>query len=259
MNPTVSVRVADQTCGEVRIAPLAHFAGLAGLHFGEFALQRQQPLLHEPAVQFDLLLAGTARSDAHRCAARHLTKMRPHRAEPWRRVLELSDLDLELRLLRRGAMCEDVEDQLAAIDDLDRGAFARDFLFERLDLARRKLVVENDQRRLQRLRHLRQLFDLPLAEVGSSPRLLAVLHEFAHCPDAGRLGQRPQFGERIFVIRERARQAHADQDRRLRPQVHVFARIDIHRGGDCRAHRRVRWTMNVRMIRVADAAERSSS
>ena len=102
-----------------------NFARLAGLHFLEFTLERDQPTSNDAAINLQLLLARTARSYADRRSARDLTKVRPHRAQSGRGVLKLRDLHLQLRFAGSGAVGEDIEDQLAAIDDLDL-----DFLLE---------------------------------------------------------------------------------------------------------------------------------
>src|SRR5258706_355953 len=69
----------------------------------------------EPAVGLQLALAGSAGADP---AARP-RQVRPQPSEARQLVLELGQLDLEAALVGLGMEGKDVEDQPAAIDDLD--------------------------------------------------------------------------------------------------------------------------------------------
>jgi hypothetical protein len=80
------------------------------------------PLLHlrdpgpdDPAVGLELALAGSAGADA----ALGSRKVGPQLGEARELVLELGQLDLQATLVGLGVEREDVEDQPAAIDDLD--------------------------------------------------------------------------------------------------------------------------------------------
>ena len=79
--------------------------------------------LDQPAVLFELRFAGAAHADAAACTRDRWVHIC---SQPRQRVFELGQLDLQARLVRAGAGGEDVEDQLAAVEDLQRrGFFAR--------------------------------------------------------------------------------------------------------------------------------------
>ena len=79
-------------------------------------------LADEPAVDFELLFAGAARSDAGRRAAGDPLEVAPHAGEARIGVLHLRELDLQLGFVRLCAGGEDIENQLGAIEHFD--AFA---------------------------------------------------------------------------------------------------------------------------------------
>ena len=93
-------------------------------------------LADEPAVLFELRLAGAADADAAAVIPRQVG---PHLLQPRQRVFQLGQLDLQPGLRRAGPGGEDVEDQLAAVEDLDAGR-----LFQVADLGRGEVVVEDD-------------------------------------------------------------------------------------------------------------------
>ena len=99
--------------------------------------------------------------------------MGPHPLQPRQGVLELRQLDLQLRLVGAGAGGEDVEDQLAAVDDLDaRAAFSRLRIW-----AGAEVVVEDDHVGLVGLDELLELLDLARADVGGDVDLLPLLQQ----------------------------------------------------------------------------------
>ena len=110
--------------------------------------------------------------------------MRPHGAESWSGVLKLRNLDLQLRLLGRGAVRKDVQDHFAAVDH---------FEFERLlqfsNLTRSEFVVKDHNLGTKLLAHGGQLFHLPLADVGLAARCNPALFEGAHHTHPGRFRQ----------------------------------------------------------------------
>ena len=73
------------------------------------------PLADDPPVRLELALARAAGPDA----ATGPRQVRPEAGEPRQLVLELRELHLEATLVRARVLGEDVQDQPAAIDDLD--------------------------------------------------------------------------------------------------------------------------------------------
>ena len=63
------IGVSDESHCVVVFVAVKHFAFLAGVDAVEFLLQLAQTLLHEPAIDFELLLTRPTRSDANRRAA----------------------------------------------------------------------------------------------------------------------------------------------------------------------------------------------
>ena len=108
------VGVADERDGR-HVAAAGDLALLAGLDLGELGLEVLDAVVDQPAVLFELLLAGAADADAALVAR----QVGPHPLEPGQRVFELRQLDLEVGLVGPGVGGEDVEDDLGAVDDLD--------------------------------------------------------------------------------------------------------------------------------------------
>ena len=84
--------------------------------------------------------------------------MLPHGAQARRGVLQLRNLNLQLRLARGGAVGEDVQNKFAAIDHL-----ATQRLFQPLQLTRRKIVVKNHNARFELLHHEAKLLHFAFA------------------------------------------------------------------------------------------------
>ena len=97
-------------------------------------------------------------------------QVRPHAFEAGQGVFQLGQFDLQAGLDGAGPAGEDVEDQLAAVEDLDLGR-----LFQIADLGRRQIVVEDDHVGIVGLDLLLQLFELALADVGAGIDVLALL------------------------------------------------------------------------------------
>ena len=118
--------------------------------------------------------------------------MVPHSAQARVGVLELGQLDLELGLVGGRAAGEDVQDQLRAVHDLPQR-----FLLKVADLARGKVVVEDDRRGLKLLAQGLELGDLPLAHVGGAYGLLEPLGDLADDLGPGLFGQGAQLAEGV--------------------------------------------------------------
>jgi hypothetical protein len=131
--------------------------------------------------------------------------VRPHASQARVRVFELGQFDLELGLPGLGAGGEDVEDQLAAVEDFDDGNF-----LEFTDLARREVVIENDHISLETPDAGCELRGFAAAEVRRGVDPADFLLEPVHDDGARALGQGRQLGQ-VVAIRP-GPQDRADQD-----------------------------------------------
>jgi len=105
-------------------------------HFIQSVFQAMDFFLHAAAVNFELLLAGTARANPTaltRQVGPQTSKAREH-------VMKLRQLHLNLAFPRAGALREDVEDKLGAVDHLH---IQPEDLAEIATLRGRKIVIEN--------------------------------------------------------------------------------------------------------------------
>jgi len=233
------VRVADQRRAERTLATLAlDLARL--LHFDEPLLEHPDPVADESAVGLELRLAGAPHADA----AAELLEVRPQLFESRQRVLELRQLHLELRLRAPRPECEDIENELGAVDD----AFA-ELGFEGLALARREFLVEEHQRRLETGDQRLELLDLAFADIGRGVWLFDRLSQLPHDARAGGVGEARELLEmfRDHVSRAAALERRADEDgaflgrrerdqfarhvRKLAPEERVAAVCSPGRGG----------------------------
>ena len=142
-----------------------------------------------PAVGLELALAGAPRPDA----ALGARQVGPQPRQARQLVLELRQLDLEAALVGLRVQREDVEDQPAAVDDLDL-----EELLEGALLGRRQLVVgdEHVEPGLALGRH--ELLGLALADVPVRVDMAAVLPFGADDVGAGRRGEVGELGERVL-------------------------------------------------------------
>ena len=108
-------------------------------------------------------------------------------------VLELGELDLEPALVGLGVEREDVEDQPAAVDDLDL-----EQLLERALLGRRQLVVGDEHVEAGLALGRDELLGLALADVPVRVDVAAVLPLGADDVGAGGRRQVGQLGERVL-------------------------------------------------------------
>jgi hypothetical protein len=127
--------------------------------------------------------------------------VRPQPAQAGHVVLELRELDLQLALGGARVASEDVEDHGGPVDD--RHA---ELLLEVALLARRELVVADDDVRVGVLSGLLDLLELARAEVGVRVRLVAVLDDLAHDDAARGAQQLAQLGEVVAAVE------HGDQE-----------------------------------------------
>ena len=132
-------------------------------------------------------LAGSAGADA----AAGAREVGPQPGQARQLVLELGQLDLEAALVGLGVLGEDVEDQPAAVEDLDL-----EQALERLLLVGRELVVGDEEREAGLRLGVEQLLGLALAEVPVGVDVAAVLPLRADDLGAGRVGERGKLVER---------------------------------------------------------------
>ena len=145
--------------------------------------------------------------------------MRPLTRQARSEVAELRDLDLQLALQRARALRENIEDQLAAIDDAKI-----EFLFEVARLRGAQRVIENRERRTSPMRDFLDLGGLALADKSARVGRLELLRNRVGDFGARSLGEGLEFGERFlgrnFVARA---ELDSDQDRAF----DVFERLTI--------------------------------
>jgi len=128
--------------------------------------------------------------------------------EPGVRVLKLGQLHLQPAFVGAGVGGEDVQDQLAAVEDLaPRG------LLEVADLRRAEVVVEDDDVDVVEIRPPGDFLRLARADVQLGKGLGALGDHFVDDESSGRLGQAAKLPYRIHRIGLGARQEHANQQR----------------------------------------------
>ena len=115
--------------GKVGVLPArGDLADLAAVDGFELAFEEGDAFGDDAAVDLDLALAGTARTDAAddsgtagATGAGDALEVRPHAAQSGGGVFELGELDLQTGLGGSGARGEDVQNQLAAVEDFASG------------------------------------------------------------------------------------------------------------------------------------------
>jgi len=139
------VCVTDDTNFE-QLFPATDFPQLSFVDIYELLFQLGDSFLDDSSVDFELLFAGTSGADAAYdscggCAAGtcNAVKVRPHSRQTRIGVFELGEVNLQLCLpcFRTGG--EDVEDELAAVNDL-----FLDNLLEVANLGRREVIIKDD-------------------------------------------------------------------------------------------------------------------
>jgi hypothetical protein len=108
----------------------------------------------------------------------------PHPRQPREHVLELRQLDLHARFTRACARCENIEDELGAVDH----ALTRRIL-DVLPLRGSQLVVEYYDCCVRVADDAAELLDLSLAEIRSGIRAIELLREAADHDSAGCVGE----------------------------------------------------------------------
>ena len=145
----------------------------------------------DPPVRLELALARAPRADA----ALGAREVGPQLRQPRELVLELRELHLEPALVGPGVLGEDVEDQPAAVDDLDL-----DEVLEGLLLCRRELVVGDQQVEARLGLRGDEILRLALAHVPVRVHVPAVLPLGAHDLRAGGQREVRELGERVLRV-----------------------------------------------------------
>ena len=135
------------------------------------------PVADDPPVGLELALAGSPGADP----AAGPREVGPQPGEARQLVLELGELDLEAALVGLGVLGEDVEDEPAAVDDLDV-----EEALERLLLGRAQLVVGDEEVEAGLRLGRDELLRLALADVPVGVDVAAVLPLGADDLGAGR-------------------------------------------------------------------------
>ncbi len=163
------VRVADER-GERPVVAQASLAldGAILANVLQIAFEPGDALLHAAAVHLELRFTRAARADAAALAR----EVRPHAREAREEVLELREFDLESAFAGAGALSEDVENELSAVEHLARGEF-----LEIAALRGREFVVENDGGRVLCPALAGDLLGLALADVIGRGRLFELLDD----------------------------------------------------------------------------------
>jgi hypothetical protein len=201
---------------QVRALALGTLDGAVGAHVIQSPAQGGDAVARQPAVGLDLGLARATGADAADAAARAETlEVRPQAAHAGHVVLELGELDLELALGRMRVAGEDVEDHRRAVEhrQVELG-------LEVALLARRELVVGDDEVGVRLLQLRLDLVDLARAEVQVGVRLVADLDDLADGRHAGGAQQLAQLGE---IVRLRGRGDH--EGALLRPSGALRGRV----------------------------------
>ena len=161
------VRVADDADGRPQPAVAPTRRGLALLaDLLDAFLHLRDPRPDDPPVRLELALAGSARPDP----ALGPRQVGPQLGQPRQLVFELGELDLEPAFVGLRVEREDVEDQPAAVDDLDV-----EQALERALLGGRQLVVGDQQVEAGLALGGGELLGLALADVPVRVDMAAVL------------------------------------------------------------------------------------
>ena len=168
----------------------------------QLLFQVVDPIPEAPAVDLQLGLAGARAADPPRKPGE--TRVLP--GEAGESVLELGELHLDLPLPAVGALGEDVEDHLGAVDDLHLGEIG-----DRADLGGAQLVVEDEQVRPHLERPDDEVGELPPADEIAGVHLGAALDDSVEDLDRGGAAELLELGERRLAV-EKGVRLHPDED-----------------------------------------------
>ena len=191
-------------------------------HLVDPLLHLRDPGAHDPAVRLELRFARATGADP----AAGPAQVGPQSGQPGQLVFELGELDLEAALVGLGVQREDVEDQPAAVDDLDVEQLLQGAL-----LARRELVVRDEHVEAGLALGRGELLRLALADVPVGVDVAAVLPLGADHLRPGGDGQVGELGQG-FLRGPAGIVAGVDRDQeRLLGDVFELDQL-VHRHGD---------------------------
>ena len=195
------------------------------LQFMQFFLQYRDAPGDIAPVELDLLLAGAAGLAQ---AAALALQVGPAAHQARRQVLQLRQLHLQLAFAGLGALREDAQDQLGAVEHL-----AAEFLLQVALLARRQRVVEDHRRGVDGVGLAADLLDLAAAgeQFRIRPRAPAAHH--LRAARARAHGQAHGFGDALFVVPARRNPGRREP---RQPRRRPCAELRL----ACRANRRSR-------------------
>src|SRR6185369_2884326 len=206
------IRIADQCDHRIRNRlPLAAVELAGAVDFLEPILELVDAVAHLAAVGLELGFAGPARTDA----GLHARKMRPRPRKARQHVLELRELDLQLAGTGLRAKREDVEDELAAVEHLDRQRAGRQVFRKRLlevaALRRRQRIVEDHDFRVLVGDDALELLDLAASDARRGRQLLHLLADAVDYVEPGRFGKKRELLQRFGGVRGIVPGPHEDR------------------------------------------------
>ena len=179
-------------------------------------------LLRAAAADLELRLAGAAPADAAGEARERVVLL----AEARQGVLELRELDLELAVRALGALREDVEDELRAVDDLEIA-----LLGDRRGLRGREIAIEDEDLRVELHGADDDLVELALAEHELRVDALAHLEDGVDDLDARRVRELAELADALVgdADARRARTCRRRGARIARPSLAWTSRARVFR------------------------------
>ncbi len=164
-------------------------AGAVGLELIDVLLEAADAFLDRSAFGFEFGFAGTPGADTTALAGHRLAAS----GEAGQHVFELGEFDLEFARTGLGALGEDVEDDLGAIDDVDA-----DLGFEVAGLDRGKVAVEDDEVCADGLGVEGDFLDFAFADDGLGVGTGAFLEDGFEDFAPGGFDQATEFGNVVF-------------------------------------------------------------
>src|SRR5205814_2869710 len=184
------VRVPDDRDDRhARAVALPAASSAVGAQPVDAVLEVRDPVADATAVDLELRLARSAAADAAREAGQRIVA--PDQAR--QAILELRQLDLQLAVRAPRTLREDVEDELRAIDDAQRGRLA-----DVTGLRRGEIAIEDEQVSVEGHRAHEDLLQLAFTDERARIDLAPPLQDRVEDLDAGGARELAQLGHRIL-------------------------------------------------------------
>ena len=187
--------------GNVRFSALLPVAIAVLTDFIEFLFKPDNFFLDFPPIHFQLGFAGPTQTDsAHaagpaRGAACLPCEVRPGSGQPGQAVAVLRQFHLQHPFACVGVVREDIQNQSGAVDN---ALAASQFLFEFALVARRELVIKENDFRVQLFSQEFDLFKFASAYIGAGIRHRQSLRDLPHNLQTRGFAQQFQLSERII-------------------------------------------------------------